>query len=44
MEGYNRPVLFGAGLSDVWPNIGVLLLYGAVCFAIGLRLFRFKEA
>jgi len=44
MEGYNRLMFFGGGLSDVWPNIGVLLLYGAVCFAIGLRLFRFKEA
>lgn len=43
MEGYNRLMLFGGSLSDVWPNIGVLLLYGAVCFAIGLRLFRFKE-
>ena len=44
MEGYNRLMLFGGGLNDVWPNIGVLLLYGAVCFAVGLRLFRFKEA
>ncbi len=44
MEGYNRLMLFGGGLNDVWPDIGVLLLYGAVCFAVGLRLFRFKEA
>jgi len=44
MEGYNRLMLFDAGLNDVWPNIGVLLLYGAVCFGVGLRLFRFKEA
>ena len=44
MEGYNRLTLFGGGLSDVWPDIGVLLLYGAVCFGVGLRLFRFKEA
>ena len=44
MEGYNRLMLFGGGLNDVWPDIGVLLLYGVVCFAVGLRLFRFKEA
>ncbi len=44
MEGYNRLMLFGAGLNDVWLDIGVLLLYGAVCFGVGLRLFRFKEA
>jgi len=44
MEGYNRLMLFSGGLSDVWPNIGVLLLYGVVCFGVGLRLFRFKEA
>ncbi len=44
MEGYNRLMLFDGGLNDVWLDIGVLLLYGAVCFGIGLRLFRFKEA
>ena len=44
MEGYNQLMLFGGGLNDVWPDIGVLLLYGAVCFVVGLRLFRFKEA
>ncbi len=44
MEGYNRLMLFGGGLNDVWSDIGVLLLYGTVCFAAGLGLFRFKEA
>jgi len=44
MEGYNRLMLLGGGLADVWVNIGVLVLYGAVCFAIGLKLFKFKEA
>jgi ABC-2 type transport system permease protein len=44
MEGYNRLMILGGSLSDVWVDIGVLLLYGVVCFAIGLRLFRFKEA
>jgi len=44
MEGYNRLMILGGGLADVWVNIGVLILYGAVCFAVGLKLFRFKEA
>ncbi len=44
MEGYNRLMILGGSLADVWVNIGVLILYGAVCFAVGLKLFRFKEA
>jgi ABC-type multidrug transport system permease subunit len=44
MEGYNRLMILGGVLSDVWLDIGVLLLYGAICFAVGLKLFRFKEA
>ena len=44
MDGYNRLIILGGSLRDVWVDIGVLLLYGAVCFAIGLKLFKFKEA
>ncbi len=44
MEGYNRLMILGGSLADVWVNIGVLVLYGAVCFVVGLKLFRFKEA
>jgi ABC-2 type transport system permease protein len=44
MEGYNRLMILGGSLADVWVNIGVLVLYGAICFAVGLKLFRFKEA
>jgi ABC-2 type transport system permease protein len=44
MEGYNRLMILGGSLADVWVDIGVLVLYGAVCFAVGLRLFKFREA
>ena len=44
MEGYNRLMILGGSLADVWVDIGVLVLYGAVCFGVGLKLFRFKEA
>jgi ABC-2 type transport system permease protein len=44
MEGYNRLMILGGVLADVWVDIGVLFLYGAVCFAVGLKLFRFREA
>ena len=44
MEGYNRLMILGGSLADVWVDIGVLVLYGVICFAVGLRLFRFKEA
>lgn len=44
MEGYNRLMILGGSLADVWLDIGVLALYGAVCFAVGLKLFKFREA
>jgi ABC-2 type transport system permease protein len=44
MEGYNRLMILGGSLRDVWLDVVVLLIYGAICFAIGLRLFRFKDA
>jgi ABC-2 type transport system permease protein len=44
MEGYNRLMILGGSLADVWLDIAVLLLYGAVCFTVGVKLFRFKEA
>ncbi len=43
MEGYNRLIILDKGLSAVWVNIGALVIYGAICFAIGVKLFRFRE-
>jgi ABC-2 type transport system permease protein len=42
MEGYNRLTILGGDLVDVWVDIAVLVAYGAICFAIGLKLFQFK--
>jgi ABC-2 type transport system permease protein len=44
MEGYNRLMILGGRLADVWMDIGVLVLYGVICFAAGLKLFKFREA
>jgi ABC-2 type transport system permease protein len=44
MEGYNQLMILGGSLADVSVDIGVLILYGATCLAIGLMLFRFKES
>jgi hypothetical protein len=43
MEGYNRLMILGAGLADVWVDIGVLILYSAACFAVGLKLSHFRD-
>ncbi len=43
MEGLNGLMLYGRALSDVLPDIVALLVYGLVCFTIGLRFFRFQE-
>lgn len=42
MEGYNQLTILGGGLADVWVDIAVLVAYGAICFAVGLKLFQFK--
>ncbi len=42
MQGFNGLMLFGKDFAQVAPNIGVLFLYGVICFAIAIRLFRFR--
>ncbi|MFI5269359.1 MAG: ABC transporter permease, partial [Chloroflexota bacterium] len=43
MQGFTGLMIFGKSFSQVLPNILALFLYGAVCMAIGVRLFRFRE-
>ncbi|GCE21377.1 ABC transporter permease [Dictyobacter kobayashii] len=42
MEGLNGTMLFGKSFSAVLPDILGLLVYGAICFIIALRLFSFQ--
>ncbi len=44
MEGLNGLMVSGRSLGEILPDVLVLLLYGAVCFLIGIRLFRFQPA
>ncbi|RJQ44040.1 MAG: ABC transporter permease [Gaiellales bacterium] len=43
LDGLNDLILRGKGLDAVLPEAGVLLAYGAVCFIIGIRMFRFRS-
>ncbi len=43
MDAFSDLLIYGKGLTDVWLEIGVLALYGAICFTIGLVFFKFKE-
>jgi ABC-2 type transport system permease protein len=43
MEGLNNTMIYGKGFLVVLPDILGLLAYGAICFVIALRLFRFQE-
>jgi ABC-2 type transport system permease protein len=39
---YNNILSRGASLADVLPNLGVLLIFSAVFFFIGVRRFKFE--
>jgi ABC-2 type transport system permease protein len=39
-DGFAELIRHGGGLADVLPQLGVLLAYAAVLFAIGVRRFR----
>jgi ABC-2 type transport system permease protein len=40
-EGFTKLIFYGAGFVDVLPQVGVLLLFAAVFFALGLARFQF---
>lgn len=42
MQGMLDLVLRGGGLQDVLPNAGVLLLFAAIFFSVGVWRFRFE--
>jgi ABC-2 type transport system permease protein len=42
MEALNGLMISGRTLAEVLPNIFALIIYGLLCFALGLVLFRFQ--
>jgi ABC-2 type transport system permease protein len=42
MQGLNNLVLRGAGLAEVLPQAGVLFVFAAVFFAVGVWRFRYE--
>jgi ABC-2 type transport system permease protein len=44
MTGFNDLMIFGKGFAAVLPDILVLVAYGAICFLLAIRFFRFQEA
>ncbi|GCE14495.1 hypothetical protein KTT_43540 [Tengunoibacter tsumagoiensis] len=43
MEGLNGSMLLGKSFIEILPDVLGLLVYGLICFAIALRLFRFQQ-
>ncbi len=44
MRGFNDLMIFGKGFTAVLPSLAALLAYGAICFLLAIRFFRFQEA
>lgn len=44
LDGIRGLILHGEGFSDILPQAGVLFIYGSVCFIIGIKMFRFRNA
>jgi ABC-type multidrug transport system permease subunit len=42
MQAYNDLMLRGGGVGDILPELGILVGFAVVFFAIGLRRFRFS--
>ncbi len=43
MDGFHQLISRGGGLAEVTPSLLALALFGIVFFALGLRLFRFRQ-
>ena len=41
-DAFRKVAFEGAGLWQVWPQIGILLLFGVVFYAIAVRVFRWE--
>ena len=44
MRSFNGLMIFGQNLSEVLPNILVMLVYGVICLFLATRFFRYSEA
>lgn len=44
LDGLNDLILRGRDAAAVLPEAGVLLLYGTICFTIGIRMFKFRSS
>jgi ABC-2 type transport system permease protein len=44
MTGFNNLMIFGKGFAAVLPSLIALGAYGAICFLLAIRFFRFQEA
>jgi ABC-2 type transport system permease protein len=42
MEALNGLMISGRTLAEVLPNVAALIIYGLLCFVLGLALFRFQ--
>ena len=43
MDGFHQLISRGGGLAEVAPSLLALAVFGIVFFALGLRLFRFRQ-
>jgi len=43
MDTFHQVIFFGKGFEAVWPNLLVLLAFGAVFTALALRFFKIQE-
>ena len=44
MTAFNNLMIFGKGFTSILPSVLALIIYGAVCFLLAIRFFRFQEA